>query len=425
MNQQEPALRVLFVVPYVPNLIRVRPYNLLRGLHGRGNEVTLLAVYGDAAELAEARALQAYCAEVIPIHVSRLRSLWNSLLALPGKTPLQAVYSWREAGGVALERALAGGRFDVTHVEHLRGSRYALRAQERRPVAVPVVWDSVDSISYLFRQASRQSSSLAGRAITRLELGRTERAEGRLSGQFARVLVTSEKDKAALLALRERFDGAGEGPARPDAEHIQVLPNGVDLAYFTPGDEAARQDDCLVISGKMSYHANVAMVLYLVNEVMPLVWAERPAVKLVVAGKEPPREVAALAGQANITVTGEVADMRPYLQQATIAVAPLQYGAGIQNKVLEAMACATPAITTSQVAGSFSVEWGRQLLVADGAPAFAAATLQLLGDAARRRELGLAGRRYVEEHHGWDRIAARLEGIYRQAIAAQRGRAES
>jgi glycosyltransferase involved in cell wall biosynthesis len=171
----------------------------------------------------------------------------------------------------------------------------------------------------------------------------------------------------------------------------------------------------------MSYHANVTMVLYLVKEILPIVWAQRPEVKLIVAGKDPTREIAALADHPNITVTGTIADLRPYLQQAAIAVAPVRYGAGIQNKVLEAMACATPTITSAQAAGALSAEWGQQLLVADDAHSFAAAILQLLDDAPRRQKLGLSGRAYVEQYHHWGRIAQQLESIYWAAKLSPQG----
>jgi len=417
-------LRILFVVPYVPNLIRVRPYNLLRGLHAAGHQVTLLTMCGNEAELAEARGLSAYCSEVIPIPVSRLRSLWNCLAALPSQTPLQAVYSWQKEGAIALDRLIHEGRFDIAHVEHLRGARYALRAQESRKPSVPVVWDSVDSISYLFRQASRQSKGLLGRWITRLELGRTERLEGRLSREFSRVLVTSAKDKSALLELQDRFP-APHGGAGGQAAHIQVLPNGVDLQYFAPTAMSARRDDTLVVSGKMSYHANVTMVLHLVREVMPLIWAQRPDAGLIVAGKDPAREILSLADHPNITVTGSVPDLRPYLQEAAIALAPLQYGAGVQNKVLEAMACATPTITSSLAAEALGAKWGEQLLVEDEPGAFAEATLRLLNDAPRRQQLGQAGRDYVEQHHHWEKIVRQLEGVYREAKSAVPGVSEA
>ncbi|MGD8753882.1 MAG: glycosyltransferase, partial [Anaerolineales bacterium] len=97
---------------------------------------------------------------------------------------------------------------------------------------------------------------------------------------------------------------------------------------------------------------------------------------------------------------------------ATLAVAPIQYGAGIQNKVLEAMACGTPVISTSQAVSALGAQPGRDLLLADEPGEFAESILSLLNHTEQQRRIGTAARRYVEQHHNWDHIAAELEGVY-------------
>ena len=170
----------------------------------------------------------------------------------------------------------------------------------------------MDCISYLFEQAAARSSSLFGKWITRMELPRTRRYEGRLVNQFDRVLVTSAVDKAAFERVAAQHSPLSPLRKGCRRDEVVVLPNGVDLAYFTPSGEP-REPDTLVFSGKMSYHANVTGALHLVHDIMPLVWQERPEVKVVIAGKDPPREVQRLAADrgARVTVTGTVPDMRP------------------------------------------------------------------------------------------------------------------
>jgi glycosyltransferase involved in cell wall biosynthesis len=204
-------------------------------------------------------------------------------------------------------------------------------------------------------------------------------------------------------------------PPGADDSFLQLLPQGTDVTYFTPGTEAREQSE-LVISGKMSYHANVSMTLHLVRDIMPLVWGQRPDVRLTIVGADPAREVLALQQQPLVTVTGRVGDVRPYLRRATAAVAPLTYGTGTQNKVLEAMACATPVIATPQAATSLAIQPGQEMLVEQDAAGFARAILSLMAEPERQRRLGWAGRRFVEVHHDWAAIAARLEGIYDRVI---------
>jgi glycosyltransferase involved in cell wall biosynthesis len=166
----------------------------------------------------------------------------------------------------------------------------------------------------------------------------------------------------------------------------------------------------------MSYHANISMALFLVDEIMPHVWAGRPEVKVTIVGKDPAREVMALAQNPAVTVTGTVPDVRPYLQQATIAAAPITYGAGIQNKILEAMACAAPVVATPQAIAALTAKAGQDLLVAQEPAALADLILTLLQDVNRQEAIGRAGRAFVEAQHDWAVVTGRLEQIYNEVI---------
>jgi len=407
-------VKLLFVVPYAPNLIRVRPYQLIRHLVARGHQVTLLTLWSEPREQGELAVFQGYGLELHAFRLLPGRSMWNCIWALPTRLPLQSVYCWQPAMARQAVELIDGrdGRpaYDAIHVEHLRGARYGIHLKahlQRSQVRVPIIWDSVDSISHLFNQAAEQSQGSWRRWIARFELHRTQRYEGWLARQFARVLVTSPVDRQAFLSLV---------PLGESSPAISVLPNGVDLEYFRPASQEQREPTTLVLSGKMSYHANISMATYLVSEIMPLVWAQRPDVRLVIAGKDPPTSLKELASNPAVTVTGALADIRPCLQQAALALAPLTYGAGISNKILEAMACATPVIATTRAISGLKARPGEDLLIADTSVDFAGAVLDLLADPQYRCQIGLAGRRYVETHHRWDDVACQLEEIYQSAL---------
>jgi polysaccharide biosynthesis protein PslH len=430
-------LNLLFLLPYTPTPIRTRPYNFLRSLLRRGNQVTLATVYeneDDRLVLEEWRKLGA---TVQAVKLSRFRKLLNLLSALPSARPLQALYCWQPALMQVLEeswltRASVGVVFEAVHFEHLRGAPFGLAMQnwlnassrrERIPTRPPIVWDSVDCISLLFEKAARSSRSRFGRLATAFDLPRTRRYEGWLVRQFDHTLVTAEADRAALAALAGKVGGpAGsteillERSQKPNSPQISVVANGVDLEAFAPSS-AARRGETIVLTGKMSYHANVTAALYLVETVMPQVWAARPSAVVQIVGANPPAEIRGLSTRypGQVEVTGTVPDLAPYLQQAALAAAPIAYGVGIQNKVLEAMACATPVVCTPQAVSALATQPGRDLMVGDSASEFAEAILHLLADPARRESIGAAGRRYVEQCHSWDTAAAQLEDIYRNA----------
>jgi glycosyltransferase involved in cell wall biosynthesis len=243
-------------------------------------------------------------------------------------------------------------------------------------------------------------------------------------------LVTSALDRTSLLELSRAWGAAATGTSHrahagyaADNSNVTVLSNGVDLDYFTPVD-APRASNALVFSGKMSYHANESAVLHLVGDILPLVWARRPDTRLTIVGKDPSKQVRqVVAAHANrATLTGTVADVRPHLRRAALAVAPVVYGVGCQNKVLEAMACATPVVASPRAVAALDARPGRDVVVADTPEAFADAVIALLDDPARRLAIGHAGRAYADTHHRWDHMAARLEGVYQELIAERHGR---
>jgi glycosyltransferase involved in cell wall biosynthesis len=127
-----------------------------------------------------------------------------------------------------------------------------------------------------------------------------------------------------------------------------------------------------------------------------------------------------MAEHPAVTVTGTVQDLRPYLQSASIAVAPLLYGAGSQFKVLEAMASGTPVIATPRAVLALEAVPERDLLIAQTPVEFSEKIIKLIENPQLRHQIGSAGRRYVENNHQWSKIAERLEGVYDEVLCAGR-----
>jgi sugar transferase (PEP-CTERM/EpsH1 system associated) len=395
-------MRILFVAPYIPSRIRVRSYNLIRTLAAQGHHVHLVALQPPEDRFASAAELRQVCAQADVFPLSRARTLWNALKALPTSLPLQAAYSHHPQAERRIRDLAKQGRFDVLHVEHLRGAVLAERLS-----GIPRVFDSVDSIAYLFEQASRLAPKITQRLMARVDLPRTRRFEARAPRRFERILTTSPVDAQAIRDL------AGDAAD----SRIRLLPNGVDLDFFRPVDTPP-DPATILFSGKISYHANSAAVLYLGREVMPRVWQQRPDARLMIVGKDPTPAVRALGADPRVTVTGYVEDLRPYFARATVSATPLLYGAGTQYKVLEAMASGVPVVATPRVGSGLQAQPDRDLLVGEDTGQLARCIVRLIDDARLRREIGAAGRRYVERYHSWPQIAATLAAIYAEARAA-------
>ncbi len=215
-------MRILFIVPYVPNPVRVRSYNLIKSLSARGHRITLATLWTAKEDQEDIENLARYCHEIIALPLTRRRSTLNSLLALSSPDPLQSAYCWNPELARRLDSLFdyqesQRAPFDLIHIEHLRGARYGIslqatlnakaRKQGQAPLP-PIIWDGVDNISFLFRQASVHSRGAFSRWMTRFELSRTEGYEARLMHQFSHILVTSHNDRKAFLDLLPDFRGS-------------------------------------------------------------------------------------------------------------------------------------------------------------------------------------------------------------------------
>ena len=409
-------MNILYITPYVPSRIRSRPYHLIRTLLRLGHRVTLLTAAGTSPqEQKQADQLRAWGLQVEIFPVPLNRSLVNCLRALPTREPLQAAYAYSPAMERRLIELLRENTFDVVHVEHLRASWSARAARPPHgPAETPAVYDSVDCISLLFEQAARSGAQLRSRLMAIADLARTRSYEAHLLTQVNQVVVTSQRDKDALERLARHYL-----PPQAQPAPVTVVTQGVDLEYFHPPKKqtpaSSTPHPTVVFTGKMSYHANVAAVLYFARKVLPHVWAQAPGVRFQIVGKDPPKTVRQLAVDGRIQVTGTVDDLRPYLAQATVAVCPALYAVGVQNKVLEAMAIGTPVVSTPAGCAGLEAEEGQDLLAAGGDEQLAAAVLRVLSDPTLAERLSAAGRRYVEAHHSWEAETRRLVEVYERA----------
>ncbi len=406
-------MRILFVTPYVPSLIRLRSFNFLRELSKR-HEVVVLTMWESEREREDLAALNALY-PAVGLHLSRARAYTNCLRALPGSTPLQGSYCQTPEFTRLVDLALdprAPGRevlpaplrrpFDLVHVEHMRAA-YVGRAI---PLTMPAVVDSVDCITLLMERTRQHSHRLWQRLLAAFELSRMAGYEAKVLGYFDYVTVCTPDD---AVVMRELI---------PGLRRVAPVNHCVDLDYFRMGGQL-REPDSMVFVGKMSYHANATAVNFFVREVLPRIRALRPSARLQIVGSDPPWDVRVLARQHDVTITGYTPDVRPYLGRARVAVAPMVVKVGIQSKIIEAMAAGTPVVVTTAGTEGLEATPGRDLLVADDPDEFARQVVRLFDDDVLWRRLIVAGRQYVEIHHRWDVAAEQLEQVYADAVAAR------
>jgi sugar transferase (PEP-CTERM/EpsH1 system associated) len=199
---------------------------------------------------------------------------------------------------------------------------------------------------------------------------------------------------------------------------VEVLRNGVDLEYFSPGVIAGSGRQ-IVFTGVMDYFPNIQAVTYFCDQIFPRIRSEVPDATFLIVGARPTRRVGALGHRLGVTVTGQVPDVRPHLRGSAVAVAPLLLARGVQNKVLEAMAIGLPVVATPAAFQGTGTEEGDGVLVGKSAADFAALVVRLIRDPVSAGMLGRRGRAFVERHCVWDTHLSRLETLLTEAAGSR------
>lgn len=396
-------MRVMYVTPYIPSHIRVRPYQLIKAL-SHDHEISLVALLCDNYEHEMVQDIAQYCTSVDLITLPKWQAYANCLKALPTLMPLRVAYYQSSSFVQCLREVIRKQRIEVIHGELIKVAPMLRTLQKEEHL--PLIYDAVDCISCYLKQQWASVDNCFKQAFIYSELKKMEYFEPHLLSTFEHVVITSPYDKELLQAFSERL------------KHIHVIPNGVDTAYFTPRSQA-RIADSLVFCAKLDYYPNNQAILLFCQQILPLVWQRRPQVRLTIVGNNPPPAVRALSVDKRIVVTGYVPDIRPYLASAAVALSPLVVAAGMQNKVLEAMAMGTPMVATPVSCRSLQTVHEKHLLIADGPQAFAYAIIHLLENSHLAEKLGTTGQEYVLEKHSWWRAARILSTLYQSITHEQ------
>jgi glycosyltransferase involved in cell wall biosynthesis len=198
---------------------------------------------------------------------------------------------------------------------------------------------------------------------------------------------------------------------------MAAIPTGVDVDYFDAGDGTLEQTAEIVFTGSMDWHPNEDAMRYFIDAILPLLRREVPEVSLTIVGRNPSPQLRDAAATAGVAVTGTVDDVRPYIRRAAVYVVPLRIGGGTRLKIFEALAMGKAVVSTSIGAEGLPLQEGVHILRADDPAAFAAKVLELLRDGTRRRELGTAGRRLMEQEYSWSRVAQDFERHCRALVS--------
>jgi sugar transferase (PEP-CTERM/EpsH1 system associated) len=404
------SLNVLFVTPYLPAPPDFggasRMYHLIREA-GRRHAVTTLTL---ASPTDDPRAAEVLLGRVVPVLVPLTARMAAApakrvvqLRSLVSKQSFQRRLYWHTAMQRALERLLAGERFDVVQLEFSQMGAY-----QTLP-GVPSILDAHNIEHDLLRRIAG-TGSLPRRLFNQIEYRKYRREEIAAWRRASCCIATSPGDAEAI--------------GREIGRLVDIVPNGVDLEVFRRMPLDGTDPSTLVFVGAMRYQPNAEATILFVEEILPRLRRQLPEARLTIVGADPPAAVRGLGQVPGVQVTGTVPDVRPWVREAGAVVVPLLNGGGTRLKILEAFAMGRPVVSTTIGAAGIEARDGEHLLIADTPEQVARAIARLATEPGLREWLVERAYALVRDRYQWPAAAERLDAVYDacSGAAARRGR---
>ncbi len=389
-------MRILFLTPRFPfppdRGDKVRPYHFARVL-AKKHDLSLVSMCDSRISSesdAEAKKTFQY---IRAVPQSRFSSLLHLAACSFSPDPWQvAIFN-----SVAMRRAVVDAvnevSPDIIYAFHLRTAQYAANLK-----GIFRILDLTDSVS-LFLRRMIPYRPLYLRPLVWREARAVCKYERHLGPLFDEVWLISDVDAKAI-------PGAIEWP------NLFLLPNGVDTDYFNPGlaRPISTERPNILFVGYMGVESVIAVSDFY-HRIFPTIRRKIPNCQFTIIGRSPPPSIQALSKDPNVKVLGFVPELREYYHNASVVVAPLKFVVGMQNKILEAMACGIPVVATSFANEGIDALPGEQILIADRDDVFADAVCSLFDNPDLFVKISTQARRFVLETYSWERVVERLRTL--------------
>lgn len=365
---------------------KLRAYHQLTFL-AKKHEVHLICLSDGAVSQEALEHLRTITPHVSVFRLNRLLILLRMVLAFFSRKPFQVHYFYEQSVARQVRLLIERIQPDFIYCQLIRCSEYVKNMHHYRKTI-----DYMDALSAgQYRRAQRAPWYLA--PFVKEEAKRLKGYEHLIFDYFDHHTIISDQDRK--LIYHSQFN------------RIHVVPNGIDASYFNRSFECEKRYD-LVFTGNMSYPPNVEGAKRLAIAILPAVKKKCPHVRLLIAGANPASAIQALAS-AEVVVSGWMEDIRVAYNSASVFVAPMLSGSGMQNKLLEAMSMSLPCVTTELAAAPLGVVHERECLIGSSDEELAQHIIQLLQDSKLANQLGAAGRKFVSERFDWQTTVDILE----------------
>lgn len=400
----EKQLEILFLTARFPYPLiggdRVKPHYLLKHLSEK-HKITLLSFHQGEEIKAEDRAIiENMGVDVHIIKLNPLKAAANLSLKHLFSLPLEIGYYYQNPFKRKVEELFQEKKFDLCFAFFMRTAEYV------KSKKIPKVLIAEDCRVLYQKRSFEESNHLLQKAVRFWEYKMLCKYEKKIVDYFDFVTFVTEQDIASMRLYNSKAN-------------YFLLTNGTNVNHFKSSESDISSREGILFSGKLDIWANEIMLQRIINKIFPIVKKDLPNAILNIVGANPRQNIRSLSAQ-DIVLDFNVPDMLPFLQKARVFLHPHTGATGIQNKVLEAMSCACPVVTTPTGIQGIDAVHNVHCLIGESDKELAKHTIELLKNNDLANKISRNARQLIIETHSWESVYHQLDELVARTLQAER-----
>lgn len=395
-------MKILMLTPYLPfppsSGGQIRSYNLLKHLSNK-HDITLFSLIKEEKERKNIKELEKFCKKVKAFR--RSKSPWtvrNVLLTGFGKDPFLVIRNLVREEKDAVANELKRESYDLIHAETF----YIMPHIPETNVPILLVDQTIEYLVY--KHYVDERAPFYFRPLFSIDVAKIKSSEKTHWEKAEKVVAVSEADKKEMLKLSPNLD-------------VRIVPNGVNLDFFKVRNSFSSDKPIILFLANFKWLQNSEAAEILIKEVYPEIVSRFPKARLWIVGQHIPENIISLSKQ-NIRIKDLAEDDEKGIQdayyEANVFVSPLRGPGGTRLKHLAAMASKLPLVTTPVGAEGLGAKDGRDVIIKRRSEDLAKATVELLKNPQKAKELANNARKLVVEKYSWKKMAEQLSKIYEE-----------
>ncbi len=391
-------LNILFITEFLPWPLnsggRIRSYNIMMDVSKR-HQVTVIAKDYDNVK-------DKFAYKLEKLHIVNSRKQSNlvkkikAIFAIFSKKPYISTFiHYDPEMAKKIQQITAEQEFDIVHLDHLDATIYLNNCGE-----LPTYLDEHNYESDLLRSIISSTKNSIVRYFLINQYEKLKKYETYILNAVNYVGTVSENDADTIKRIAQK-------------SIVMVIPNGVDLDFFTINRSPMKNR--IISIGSLDWLPNEEGLIWFIKNVWPIILTSIDKPKFQIVGRNPSSRILKNSN-SNIEIHGSVADVRSYAIEASVFVVPLFSGSGTRLKVLEAMAMGIPIVSTEKGAEGIEYNNGINIIIANTANDFASFVIRLCNDSNYANDISREAKALVADKYTWSSVGIKLDKCYRKVL---------